>query len=227
MELDMDDLDAPAIQALANELGLIKGDGTLESLLGPAAYAEALKFANETDIPLQILHHAEPWYAAITVEQLMLARLGFDSAFGIETHLANRAIEDHKEILGLETIDDQLTMLDNLSADAQRSLFLQSLGESRDMSRIMDGLVRAWRHGDVAFLEDNLLDEMRQYPELYQALVVNRNQAWVAQINRMLTHADDYLIIVGALHLIGDDGVPAVLQKLGRKPVQMTQTADR
>jgi uncharacterized protein YbaP (TraB family) len=156
----------------------------------------------------------------------MLARLGFDSAFGIETHLANRAIEDHKEILGLETIDDQLTMLDNLSADAQRSLFLQSLGESRDRSRIMDGLVQAWRHGDVAFLEDNLLDEMRQYPELYRELVVNRNQAWVAEINRLLTHTDDYLIIVGALHLIGDDGVPAVLQKLGRKSVQMTQTED-
>jgi hypothetical protein len=227
MELDMDDLDMLAVQALVSELGIIQNGGNLEAMLGPDAFEQAAALAAAASIPLAPLERAEPWYAAITVEQMMLMRIGFDPAFGIEAHLASRAAEDRKEIIGLETMREQLELLDGLSLDAQRSLLLQSLEDSLEIGEIMDEMVRAWRHGDLGYLEDTILKEMQTYPELYRALVVARNVAWVEKIDALLNDSDDYLVVVGALHLIGEDGVPTLLGKRGKQAVQLRRTSVR
>ncbi len=223
MELDMDDLDPVATQALINDLGMIKGGGTLSELMGTALYAEAAQIADEIGIPLNMLSGTEPWLAAINVEQLILMRIGFDPQFGVESFLMKKAGNDHKEILGLESIEEQLGSLDNMSLDAQRSLLMQTLTESTNMAAMMDELVTAWRYGDLKYLEENMLAEMQNYPELYEALVVARNRNWTKQIEALLADDQDYLIIVGALHLIGEDGVPTMLRALGKEPVQMRQ----
>jgi uncharacterized protein YbaP (TraB family) len=225
MELDMDDIDPVEAQSVLTQLGLIHDDRSLNDLMGPDRYAEAEKLANSADIPLAMLAKSEPWLAAITVEQLMLARIGFNPQYGIENHLMEKAGLDDKEIRGLETVQEQLQFLDRMSLDAQRSLLLQSLKESVDIQTIMDELVHAWRHGDIAFMEDNMLDEMKQYPELYRTIVVNRNVSWLEQIEELLDDQDDYLVIVGALHLIGEDGIPSLLDERGREIVQLRQPA--
>ena len=223
MELDMDDIDPVEAQSLISELGLIQDDRSLSDLMGPEHYAEAEALANSAGIPLTMLGKSEPWLAAITVEQLMLARIGFNPLFGIENHLMEKAAGDNKEIIGLEKIREQLEFLDGMSLESQRALLLQSLKESIDIQKIMDELVHAWRHGDIAFMEDNMLDEMKQYPELYRTIVVDRNLSWLEKIEELLDDDDDYLIVVGALHLIGEDGVPALLTNRGRDVQQLRQ----
>lgn len=223
MELDIDDLDPTTSQALVAELGVIKGGLTLEDLLGSPLYAEASTLAANINIPIAMLATSEPWLAAITVEQLMLSRLGFDPANGIEMHLAARAGSDGKEILGLETMADQLGFLDSLSLDAQRDLLMQSLRDSVDIEPMMDGLILAWRHGDVAYLETNMLRDMQEHEELYDAIVVTRNRNWTETIEALLEDDQDYLIVVGALHLIGTDSVPGILERNGWQVTQMRQ----
>lgn len=223
MEMDMDDVDMIEAQALITELGLIQEGGSLREMMGPGAWSEAEKLASRADIPLAMLASSKPWLAAITVEQLMLTRIGFDPSYGIESHMADRAAADKKEILGLETVRQQLEFLDNMSLDSQRALLLQSLEESIDLEAIMDELVDAWRHGDIQFLENNMLEEIREHPELYETIVVERNRDWVIQIEELLGSGDDYLVIVGALHLIGEQGVPALLSGRGYDVAQMQQ----
>lgn len=225
MELDMDDIDPVEAQSLLTQLGLIQDERSLEDLMGSDNYAEAEALAESADIPLAMLTKSEPWLAAITVEQLMLARIGFNPLFGIENHLMEKASVDKKEILGLETLREQLEFLDGMSPESQAALLLQSLKESVDIQKIMDELVDAWRHGDIGFMEDNMLDEMKQYPELYRTIVVERNLSWVGKIEELLDDEDDYLIVVGALHLIGDDGVPSLLAERGREVEQLRQPA--
>jgi hypothetical protein len=223
MELDMDDIDPIEAQSLLTELGLIDDDRSLNDLMGSESYAEAEALAKSADIPLSMLAKSEPWLAAITVEQLMLSRIGFNPMFGIENHLMGKAAADGKQIIGLETVKDQLQLLDGMSLESQRALLLQSLKESVDIRKIMDELVHAWRHGDIAFLEDNMLDEMKQYPELYRTIVVDRNRSWLHRIEELLDDDDDYLIVVGALHLIGEDGLPALLAEQGTEVRQLRQ----
>lgn len=220
MEMDMDDLDPVETQQLLSELGLIKENLNLKDLMGPERYARAKSLADRADIPLSLLDRSEPWLAAVTVEQMMLARIGFDPRHGVESYLAEKAMADRKEILGLETMRQQFGFLDSMTLASQRALLLQSLEESADIQNVMDDLIEAWRYGDIRFLKETMLDEMQDYPELYQTLVVRRNMDWTEQIVELLDDKEDYLVIIGALHLIGDEGLPALLAERGLKVTQ-------
>lgn len=226
MELDMDDMDPVESQSLATELGLIPDGRTLADVLGPETYAEAEKLALAATIPLNLLSGAEPWYAAMNVELMLLMRIGFNPALGIETHLMEMAALDQKEILGFETMRQQLELLDGLSAEAQREMFMQALSEGSAMLELMDGMIDAWRHGDTSYMEENLLADMQDYPELNQTIVVNRNMDWTAQIEALMDDEDDYLIVVGTLHLVGDEGVPELLSRRGHTVTQLQQPAN-
>ena len=223
MEIDMDDIDPFAEQALAAELGLIHDDRLLRDFMGPGMYAEAEAMAEKLQIPLQLLEKSEPWFAAINVEIMMLMRSGFNPMHGVESHLSEMARRDNKEIIGLETTREQLEFLDHLSLESQRDMLIQTLADSMKIADLMDQMVDAWYHGDTAFLEENLLSEMQEFDELHEAIVVSRNRNWTDRIESMLAEKDDYLIVVGAMHLIGEDGVPNLLSRRGHEVVQMRQ----
>lgn len=221
MELDMDDLDPLLMQATINRLGMLEEGTSLREVMGEDLYAEAAARAAELEIPFEMLDRIEPWYAAITVEQLVLTRIGFNAAYGVEMQLLRKAASDGKEILGFETVEQQLGYLDGLSLEAQRELLMQTLTESAAIREIMDDLILAWRSGDIDYLEQALLDDVSGYPELYDAIVADRNRLWVDTIDELLDDGQDYLVIVGALHLVGEDGVPRLLEQRGVRIMQM------
>lgn len=215
MELDMDDLDPAYTQAAFNRAGVMSDGTTLRDLMGDAAYAEAEQAAAVIDIPLDMLAQSEPWLAAMTVELMMLYRIGFDPLLGIEMIMTTRATQDGKPIEGLETIDEQLSFLDGLPLDAQREMLLQTLAEGAALSESIDELIDAWRYGDTRTLEEGLLSSIGEQPELSDALVTNRNRRWAETIATWLDEDEDYLVVVGALHLVGDEGVPNLLADKG------------
>ena len=221
MELDMDDLDPLLMQATINRLGMLEEGTSLRDVMGEELYAEAMAVAVELEIPLEMLERTEPWFAAITVEQLALARIGFNPSYGVEMHLLRKASRDGKTILGFESVEQQLAYLDGLSLDAQLALLMQTLTESAAIREVMDDLILAWRSGDIDFLEQTLLDDVSGYPELYDTIVANRNRLWVDTIDELLEQSEDYLVVVGALHLVGEDGVPQLLRQRGVRITQM------
>jgi hypothetical protein len=221
MELDMDDLDPLATQAAINRLGMLEEGTSLREVMGDELYTRAAAAASELEIPLEMLDRTEPWYAAITVEQLVLSRLGFNPLYGVEMHLLRKASGDGKEILGFETLEQQLGYLDGLSLEAQQTLLMQTLTEGATIREIMDDLILAWRSGDIDYLEQTLLDDLSGYPELYDTIVADRNRLWVDTIDDLLDDGEDYLVIVGALHLVGEDGVPRLLEQRGIRITQM------
>ena len=223
MELDMDDLDPFAMQATINRLGMLDENQSLRDIMGEDLYDDALLAAESLDIPLDMLAKTEPWFAAITIEQLALTRIGFNPLYGIEMHMMSKAVRDGKTIQGFESVEQQLELLDGLSLDAQRDLLMQTLAEGANIRDIMDQLIAAWRTGDIAYMEENLLADVANYPELYETIVADRNRAWTNTIDKLLGDDEDYLVIVGALHLIGEDGVPQLLESRGFTVNQLHQ----
>ena len=215
MELDMDDLDPAYTQAAFNRAGVMSDGTTLQDLMGDDAYAEATEAAAAIDIPLEMLAQSEPWLAAMTVELMMLYRIGFNPLLGIEMTMTTRATQDGKPIEGLETVDEQLSFLDGLPLEAQREMLLQTLAEGAALSESIDELIDAWRHGDTTTLEEGLLSSIGEQSVLSDALVTNRNRRWAETIATWLDDDRDYLVIVGALHLVGDEGVPNLLVNKG------------
>ena len=224
MELDMDDLDPAAMLQNLMSYGVLKDGTTLKDLMGPEMYMQAEAAAAEIDIPIELLDQSEPWLAAVTVQEMILMRIGFKAEYGIEMYLTAKSIADGKPISGLESVEEQLGFLDGLSIETQSRWLLQSIVEGRRLGTLIDELVAAWRKGDVAYLEKELLHEMDDYQELNQAILVDRNKRWVTPIMDLLQDSDDYLVIVGAAHLVGKDGVPDLLSQHGVRINQLHES---
>ncbi len=157
----------------------------------------------------------EPWFINLSLVMGMSQAMGFDSTHGLDQHLIARAAEKGKPTAGLETIDAQLAALDGMPMEEQvESLveFVQDPAQAQvDLARMHD----AWRQGDMDALETLAIDEMKsRTPESYRLVNVARNDAWLPGLQAMLDgRADeDVLVVVGAMHLLGEDGL---VDKLG------------
>lgn len=221
MEIDMDDLDpvgnARTIAALARDS---KGR-LLPELLGAEAWRAASAQALGLGLDLKSLAPFEPWYAAIVVTQQRLTQLGFDQSLGVESTLTADAKRQGKEIRGLETLASQLGILDALSPEAQRGFLKSTLDEAAEVGDAADGMIADWKAGDVRALNADLLDSVRDQPELYRVLIVRRNEHFARAIGKLQNDPKNYLIVVGALHLVGPDSVLRMLARDGIRSIQI------
>jgi uncharacterized protein YbaP (TraB family) len=215
MELDLDDLDPSEVQMLMLQQGMLPPDRTLEDDIGAEAFARVRDEANDIGLDAAILQRMRPWLAAMTLTQLRLAKLGWSPTAGVEQRFVRMAAEDRKEIIGLETASAQLGLLASLPDRLQREFVLYTLDEAESMAQAIDALGRAWREGDTATLENLLNEGFRRYPELYEPLTVQRNRAWMEQLEPLLREREDYLVVVGAAHLLGRDSVVELLRRSG------------
>ena len=161
----------------------------------------------------------------MTIQVMMVSRLGFNPNIGVEMHLVQKAQADGKVIEGLETMEEQLRFFDEMSPQAQQDMLLATLTESAELENDMDDMMAAWHRGDVDQLSRTLLAEMSQHEELNQALLIDRNANWLTKIEPLFDDEQDYLIVVGALHLIGPDGVPEQLRRNGYEVRQLSEPA--
>jgi uncharacterized protein len=221
MEIDMDDLDPLQMQQVTMELAMQPQGQSLQKQLGPQTYERFAAKARELSIDPALLDGFRPWFAALTVVQLQLMKLGFDPSSGVESRLTRRAASDGKPIQGLETVREQLEIMAGLPEKQQREFLLYSVDDAQRMGSEIDDLLVAWRRGDAAAMAKLLAEGYDEYPDLYRPLTVERNRKWIPQIERLLDDRDDYLIVVGALHLVGADSVIDLLERKGHKVKQL------
>jgi len=215
MELVVDMISPADMLRVQQELAIDPRGRRLSDLIGSDAWHKARSLASDVDIDLDLLQPYEPWFAALQVTQLRLLQLGFDGSYGIEATITRQARMDDKPLLGLETIDEQLRALDTLPAAAQRYFLVQTLEDAASIEDNLDTIITAWRQGDIETLGKLLFEGLDEQPEVYDQLLVQRNRRWAKKIIEMTDDSKNYLIIVGALHLIGEDSVQSMLGKAG------------
>jgi len=220
MELDLNGVGAESLLESGAELETLPEGQSLADAAGPQLYAKLLVRAQPLGLEPEILSHFQPWFAALMLQQFELAKSGFDPAAGVDEQFAVLAQADHKPIIGLETIDEQLGFFAHLSLEQQREFLRSTLQDSATPESEADAVVQAWQRGDTVKLEQLLREETNESPELYRLLTTERNRRWLPKITQLLNGDDNYLVIVGALHLIGHDGVIELLQRQGYTAVQ-------
>lgn len=214
-ELDMSKTDVIETQALLQRLAIDPRGNDLEDYLGSRGYRSAATLAKDLDIDLAALRPYEPWFAALQITQLRLGQLGFDGSYGIEAQFTLKAVGDAKRIEGLESLEDQFSSLDSLPAPAQREFLMQTLEDAADIEDGLDRIITAWRAGDNETLRDELMTGLEGQPELYDRILVRRNRNWTRQIIGFADSGKNYLVVVGALHLVGDDSLIRMLADAG------------
>lgn len=215
MELDLDDVDEAAAQQYLLAHAMLPPGETLRARLGAQQYEKLAAEAQKAGLPIEGLAMLEPWAIALTLSQLQMAALGLNPEQGVEKQIERRARADRKPIDGLETLEQQLGVLDRMSpADQARFLDL-TLEDADEMQADLDRMLTAWRAADLEALEQLLLEEYTRMPALYRALVADRNRAWLPGIEARLASRDDTLVVVGMLHLVGPDGLLELLERRG------------
>lgn len=217
MELDMDDIDAAQLQQAALELAVQPEGRTLQQQLGAQVYEQFATKTRALGIEPGMLDRFQPWFAAITLVQLQLMKLGFDPEAGVEKRLTRRAAADGKQIEGLETVREQLGIMARLPEKQQREFLLYSVNDAQRMASETELLLSAWRSGDAAGMAKILQEGFDEYPDLYRPLTVDRNRQWLPRIEQLLDDREDYLVVVGALHLVGKESVIDLLERKGHK----------
>ncbi len=214
LEVDIGAL-TPATTASVTLARAIDPEGRgLFDLLGPSAeqVRAAAAIAGFELAPFAIF---EPWFVGVSVSVMALQQHGYVADHGVEQVIQRSAQQDGKPGCGLETLDEQLELLDGLPADEQQAMLLQSLEDVARIDEEMRLLFEAWQSGDDEPLARQLEEEFADYPTLADRLVYARNERWAAQIAALLDQPDDVLVVVGALHLVGDQGLPAKLERRG------------
>lgn len=208
----------------ANMLGLVLHYGMdyahpLSSLLSESEMLRLNAAANKAGVPggAQTLVSMKPWLAALTIAIAPLRKAGLDPEHGVDKLLKAQMTDGGKQVLGLETSEQQIRFLADMPQTLQLALLRSTLREFDRATIQLNQLIEAWKAGDVdtiARIED---EEMRQKePKLYQRLLVQRNEDWAARIGDLLrNHSGTIFIAVGAAHLAGPDSVQAQLHKLG------------
>lgn len=222
MEIDMDDpatADPVALLRAMERTALLPQGTSLREVLG-SDYASVADRARQAGVDLAVFDHYAPWLVAVTLMQVELARRGFAPELGIEHSLANRAGEDGKAIAGLETAEQQFAAMGGLPLAEQKRFLMMTLEETAQIDAQLDELLVAWRRGDAEALARLLSAEFEDFPELYRPLTVDRNRAWLGQLLDLLDDRDDYLVVVGALHLVGRHSVVDLLGQRGYEVVQ-------
>ncbi len=160
----------------------------------------------------------EPWFVNLSLLMGLAQSLGFTAELGLDRHLMARAEAAGKPAGGLETFEDQLQALDSTPITEQVIGLKDFLDNPQEMPGMLGELHQAWRDGDVAELDQlTRLEMQKTTPETYRIVNVERNDAWLPQLQAMLddNRRDDIMVVVGALHLLGDDGVVEKLRDEG------------
>ncbi len=215
MELVLDQISPADMQRVQQEIAIDPRGRSLSTLIGAGAFREAQLLASDIDINMDMLQPFEPWFAALQITQLRLMQLGFDGSYGVDMTMTRNARTDGKPIIGLETLDQQLRTLDTLSAAAQKDFLMQTLEDAGAIDDDLNVIVAAWRQGNTQTLDKLLLDGLGDQQEVYDQVLVQRNQRWTKAIIDMTNDSQDYLVVVGAMHLIGKDSVQNMLGDAG------------
>ena len=194
--------------------GRYANGATLRSSLSPAAVAALDTVLPAYGLTFDQMNGFKPWFVSMVLSQLVMQRSNFQAQYGVEIQLNARAHEAGKTIIGLEPVDVQLGLFDSISpADQERMLLDGGMPDSasRELLRIKD----AWLAGDAERIDSIMNRRTASSANLVATLVTKRTLSWMPAVLGLLAGKDDALVVVGAGHIVGSQGLVALLRAKG------------
>lgn len=215
--LEMVQPDPAAMQKLVVAKGINPTGPTLTERLPADKRAGVVKALTDVGLPSSTYDRMKPWLAAVTVSVAPLGKLGYDPNSGAEKVLAQAAANAGKQVVGLETAEQQLGFFDGLSEPAQITFLTSSVADLPKLPQEMDRMVGSWARGDSDTLAAVLNDNLKDSPEVAKLLLTDRNKRWAGWIRDRMAQPGTVFVAVGAGHLAGAESVQAQLRADGLK----------
>ena len=219
-EVDPAALTSPETVATMQKYMAYEDGKSLSTVLPKATLEKLGTLVSASGGSLQAMEQSEPWAVSLGLVMGITQAMGFKPELGLDRNLMERAAKAGKPATGLESVDDQIKAMDSVPYSEQADGLDEFLSDPKKAIRQMQDMHAWWRAGDIVNLDEQLRGEMaRKTPQSYKLLDVDRNNAWLPQIEKRLTgsKSDDTLVVVGSLHLLGSDGLVEKLRAKGYK----------
>ena len=223
-EADMEEMETADAMLKLMSKGQLPPDQSLRELLSADVYTNFLRHAQSAGLPEAMFQRLKPSFAAITVVAVELQRLGFDPQLGVDKHFYGRARKSGKTIEGLETVDFQIDLITGFSAAEEDLVVKSTLKDFENIQAVVGDLVKSWETGDAETLEKLLNEATREAPVIFKRLITDRNERWTPRIAELASGGRNAIVIVGAGHLVGKEGVVNLLKNRG---LDVTQEFNR
>ena len=215
LEVDLQGTQAPAFQQQVLTAMSYPAGESLYDKLEPDVIEELQAYCQARNIPLDNLAVFRPGMLAITLTLIELQSLGLMDT-GVDQYFNLRAINEGKHLDFLETPEQQLAFLAAMGQGKETELIRYTLMDLANLSEMMSDMKLAWRTGDLDLIYQMASVPMREkMPEIYEQLIVQRNKDWMPRINELFANEESNLLLVGALHLAGDDDLISLLKNQG------------
>ena len=228
-EVDPIEMNAPETMAIATRYMAYEEGESLSKVLPKPTLEKLDKMMAAGGGSVQAMEHSEPWAVSLGLIMGMTQSMGFKPELGLDRTLMERAAKAGKPATGLETVDAQLRALDAVPYDEQATGLDEFLDDPMKAAGQMKDMHDWWRAGEFVKLDSEMRVEMAtKTPMSYKLLNVDRNQAWLPQVEQRLTGStgDDTLVVVGSLHLLGQDGLVETLRAKGYKVERVCDTCE-
>jgi uncharacterized protein YbaP (TraB family) len=196
---------------------------SLENHISRETYEFVKKEAGKLGMPPELIARQKPWFLALTLEALQLMKLGFDPAYGIDAYFLSKA-QGSKKILELEGVNEQLNLLSSFSDKDQELFLVYTLRDLNILGNETTGLIKAWSTGNANGIESIItrtVREDRRLEPIFKRLLDDRNKGMVSTIEGYLKTRETYFVVVGAGHLVGDNGIVRMLKEKGYSVEQL------
>lgn len=219
-EIDPASMTSPESVAVMQKYMAYEDGKSLSTVLPKATLERLGTLVSASGSSVQALEHSEPWAISLGLVMGITQAMGFRPELGLDRKLMARAGEAGKPAAGLETVEDQMKAMDAVPYAEQAQGMDEFLSDPQKAIRELTDMHAWWRAGDVAKLDSGMRAEMaHKTPESYRLLDVERNRAWLPQVEKRLADSkkDNTLVVVGALHLLGSDGLVEQFKAKGYK----------
>ena len=214
-EVDPEAMSSPATAATMQAMARFEDGRTLRDVISDETEASLAKFLG-SEAAVAASDPFEPWYLGMNLAVMAMVNAGLDPSRGVDQHFMQRARSDGKPASGLETIEEQLGALDGAPLSEQEVMLSEALVPLSEVRKEIDEMHAIWRAGDAAGIQRVTEEQMAEKtPRMFDMLNRERNQRWLPKVEALLGSQDDHLVIVGALHLVGEDGLVHQLGKRG------------
>lgn len=220
-ETDIAALESPALQAQIMQKGLFSNGQSLKTVLDDAAYQDVSAILAKQGLSIGMVNGMQPWVIAIMLQLQTLQNLGYAPELGVDQQLFQRATNDAKTTAGLEAPLEAIDALANMPMDTQRQFLKATLVELATAETLMDALNTAWRQGDTDAIHQAMTNNLQGFENLFKAIIDDRNQRWMPGITKALTSQENTMIVVGAGHMPGEQGLLKLLENAGYTMTQL------
>ncbi|UCE98179.1 MAG: TraB/GumN family protein [Dehalococcoidia bacterium] len=225
-EIDITNISEEELGMLLMEKGMYPAGESLETHISSELYSRVSERILELDPTGFLLSYAnvfEPWVVAVTITDFDYMQLGYDAEYGIDLYFLEKANTDGKQVLEFESAEFQLGLFDSLSDEIQ-IMMLEDAIDNPVTKAEMEDLFTAWNTGDASTMELLVFEGIEEHPEyqrLYNKIIDDRNFLMVEKIETYLQGNVIHFVVVGAGHLVGDNGIINLLDEKGYDTLQL------